>query len=540
MTDASPACTLPPAGGKPHLDKSDGSKNSSHGVADSPRVVAADKEAGDAVSVMSQVSIDPPAGPTQSTYNTYGARGGSSVSSLRSLGDPPDKSGSIGSHRKKRGTNTLASIHNIEMNYRGRLQMEGDMSSIRNGRELHNNINRQNLEPLEENCELHGLWPATASIQSMSRLPIKNMFAAQARDKKTQYRELANKTFVRSSSSGSSRRKRGTMKFISKFASKYTSKKMLYIAMLSVLVMTGFFSAMNDIDDTNVVDMRSPTGGIMEDARQTENGRMTLMETQPNEHEDQSHSVEDIEQERRGGERIQRLDDAPPHLRGFYAKQMGINEPQLIVESVNPEIGGAATMQDISDPKPLQNVDTHGILSQLQYRQKPKTLQEKIQDGQDMLAAISLQVEEGQRDGQFGHNPLPPYYAKHVEVPSVDQQQAEVQNEQGPPPPVEQQQIQEHQQIMDGQAFEAQLQSQAFNGADQPVVNPEMLLPAGVAVNVDRQQRQQQQDPPEEVDQSQQQTIEASLEAVEADLAEFLPAPIDEGDNREQSREVDK
>ena len=83
-----------------------------------------------------------------------------------------------------------------------------------------------------------------------------------------------------------------------------------------------------------------------------ESNRLIKM-TQPNEHEDQSHSVEDIEQERRGGKRIERLDDAPPHLRGFYAKQMGINEPQLIVESVNPEIGGAATMQDISDPKPL-------------------------------------------------------------------------------------------------------------------------------------------------------------------------------------------
>ena len=543
MTDLSPAETSPPAGDGPHLDESDDSKGSAHGVADSPRVVAADKEAGDNVSVMSQVSIDPPAGPSQSAY---GVRGGSSVSSQRSLGDPPDKSGSIGTrvnrnegYRKKRGTNTRASIHNTEMNHMGQLHMEGGMSSGRNEMKLHNKINRQTLEPLVENCELHNTGYSGTGIpvdNSHKRKPstsIESQFDEESVaghsnvSINSKYVKIAsqNKTFLRSSSSGSRRRKRGTMKVVSKLISKYTSKQMMYIAILSVLVMACVFSVTDDMDDTKVVDMRPPTGGIMEDARLMENGRKILTETPAEEDEgqSQSHAVEDIERERRGGI-TERLNNAPPHLRGFYAKQMGISDPMQIVESVNPEIGGAATMQDISDPKPLEVVNTPGILSQLQYRQKQKTLHEKIQDGQDMLAAISQQVEDGQRDGQFGNNPLPPYFAEHVEVPSVVEQQPVTQNEQGPPPPVEQQQIQDGQQIMDGQAFEAHLQSQAFNAKDQPIMNPEILLPVGA-----QQQEEEQQQQSEEVDQSQQQTIEASLESIEAELAEFLPAPEVEG-----------
>jgi len=584
-------------------------------------------------------------------------------------------------YRKKRGSNTRVSIHNIEQNAKGHVCMEGEieyMSSSRNKKKPHNKNNRHVLEPLSENCDsdlesmdshertlvsakpnssvqqgnarkvdvtyfaadqavnyhlnngvaanqashlvaqgpLHGTGcygtgiPVDNAHKRKSSTPItpqfdeesvvsinskyvkiasQSMFAAQALDKKTQYREQANKTFVRSSSSGSSRRKREPKwkKLLSKFASKYTSKQMLYIAILSVLAMTCVFSSIGDIDDTNVVDMRSPTGGIMDDARQIENGRLILAEeTPPKVDEEQFHTVEDIERERRGGKGTENLDDAPPHLRGFYAKRLGINDPQQIVETANPGLGGPATMQDMSEPKPIEVVNTQDIMSQLEYHQQSpsmpastqppppvdnepppqqkKTLQDRIQDGQDMLAAISQQVEEGQRDGRFGQKPLPPYFAKHVEAPGVDQQQAEVHNEQGQPPPVEQQQMQEQQQqqIMDGQAFEAQLQSQAFNGADQPVMNPEILLPAGVVVNVDQQQQQQQQlqeqqlqqqqlqqqqlqqqqlqqqqqyPTPEEVDQSQQQTIDASIEAIEANLAEFSPAPIVEGQAGEGS-----
>ena len=635
-------------GDGPHLDESVNSKSSIREVGGSPRVVAADMEAGDTVSVMSQVSIEPPAGPTQ---NAYDSRGGSSASSQRSLGDPPDKSGSIGSrvnrnegYRKKRGTNTRASIHNIEMNAKGHVCMEGDieyMSSSRNRKILQDKINRQTLEPLEENCDsdlesmdshertLVSSKPNSAARQgdsigkdgqvdaacyavdqaveshlnpgvtankestvavqgplhntgcngtgipvdnshkrktSTSTIPpsdeqsvaghsinskyvkiaSQNIFAALASDKKTQYREQANKTFVRSSSSGSSKRKREQiwMTFMSKVASKYTAKQMVYIAALSVLAMTCVFSFINNIDDTNVVDMRSPTGGIMEDAHQIENGRVILMESPARE---------------------------TPHLRGSYETQIGTNEQQQIVESENPGIEGGATMQAISDPKPLEVVNTQDILSQLQYQKEPpstpastqppppadyepsqqiKTLEDTIQDGQDMLAAISLQVEKGHRGGRFGQKPLPPYFAKHVEVPSVDQQQAVTQNEQGPPPPVEQQQIQEQFQIMDGQAFEAHLQSQAFNVDDRPIMNPEvveMLLPAGVDANdqyspaeVDQSQQvhpppeeldqSQQLYPPPEVDQSQQQSIESSPEVIEADGAEFLPAPIVQGE----------